>query len=170
MSASKEKVDLKNVIQVCVVVKNIRKAVESYWNLFAIGPWKIYTFQPPDLTNATLHGKLEKYSMKIAITMIGNMMWELIEPLEGPSIYKEFLEERGEGIHHVHFAVDNYDQTVAALKKQGINILMDGSWKGITYAYLDTERELGAIFEISKPLDAQLPPPEAVYPPSNSGG
>ena len=160
-----EKIEWKQGVQVCVVVKDLQKSMERYWNL-GIGPWAIYTFQSPELSNTTLHGKPAKYSMKIAVAMIGNLMWELVQPLEGPSTYKEFLDQKGEGIHHVQLAVDNFDQTIAALEKKGIGVLMKGDWKGLSYAYLDTEKELGAILEIKKPLDWGPPQPEATYPPS----
>jgi len=160
-----EKIEWKQVIQVCVVVKDLQKSMERYWDL-GIGPWAIYTFQPPELTHTTLHGKPAQYSMKLAIAMIGNMMWELIQPLEGPSTYKEFLEQKGEGLHHIQLAVDNYDQTIATLGKKGIGVLMKGDWKGMSYAYFNTEKELGTILEISKPLDWVPPQPEATYPPS----
>ena len=162
---SAEKIEWKQGVQVCVVVKDLQKSMERYWNL-GIGPWAIYTFQSPELSNTTLHGKPAKYSMKIAVAMIGNLMWELVQPLEGPSTYKEFLEQKGEGVHHVQLAVDNFDQTIAALEKKGIGVLMKGDWKGLSYAYLDTEKELGAILEIKKPLDWGPPQPEATYPPS----
>ena len=80
---------------------------------------------------------------------------------------KEFLEQKGEGLHHVAVAVDDYDKTVAALEKQGIGILMSGVLRDATYAYLDTEQALGAIFEIYKaPPGFEMPRPEATYPTS----
>jgi hypothetical protein len=162
---SAEKIEWKQGVQVCVVIKDLQKSMERYWNL-GIGPWAIYTFQSPELSNTTLHGKPAKYSMKIAVAMIGNLMWELVQPLEGPSTYKEFLEQKGEGVHHVQLAVDNFDQMIATLGKKGIGVLMKGDWKGLSYAYLDTEKELGTILEIKKPLEWVAPQPEATYPPS----
>ena len=44
--ASAEKVKIKQVLQIGVVVKDLQKAMERYWNIFGIGPWHIYTFQP----------------------------------------------------------------------------------------------------------------------------
>ena len=41
------------------------------------------------------------YSMKLALAWTQDFMWEVVQPLEGPSIYKEFLAKRGEGMHHV---------------------------------------------------------------------
>jgi methylmalonyl-CoA/ethylmalonyl-CoA epimerase len=163
----KEKVELKQVLQVCVVVKDIQKSMERYWEVFGIGPWDIYTFQPPGLTEPTIRGNPEPYTMKLATAQVGSVQWELIEPLTGPSIYAEFLEEHGEGLHHVACLVDDFDQTVAALEKHDMGILMGGNWKGATYAYMDTEKALGAIIEIYKmPPGLEMPAPEAVYPPA----
>jgi methylmalonyl-CoA/ethylmalonyl-CoA epimerase len=159
--ANTEKVEIKQVLQICVVVKDLQKTMERYWNICGIGPWQIYTFGPPDLTNTTVRGKQESYSLKIAATMIGDLMWELVQPLSGPSTFKEFLEEKGEGLHHVQVVVDDFDKAVATLGS-----VMDGTLHGVRLAYLDTEKDLGAIFEVLKPLDFELPPPEATYPPS----
>jgi 4-hydroxyphenylpyruvate dioxygenase-like putative hemolysin len=165
--ASAEKIKIKQVLQVGIVVKDLQKAMERYWDIFGIGPWRIYTFQPPLLSKTTVRGKPVPYTMKLALTQIGNIQWELIQPLTGPSIYKEFLEQKGEGLHHVACDVEDYDQTVAALKKHGIGILMGGSTKVDTYAYMDTEKDLGTIIEIYKrPAKFKMTVPEATYPPS----
>ena len=162
-----EKIELKQVFQVCVVVKDIQKSVEQYWNIFGIGPWQIHTFQPPDLFDTTLHGKPEPYTMKIAAARVGNIQWELIQPLTGRSSYHEFLEEKGEGLHHVAVAVEDFDKTVAALERHGIGTVMTGEYRESTYAYLDTGPALGFIAEILKmPPGFEMPAPDAVYPPS----
>jgi methylmalonyl-CoA/ethylmalonyl-CoA epimerase len=165
--ASAKKAAIKQVLQVGMVVKDLQKAMERYWNIFGIGPWDIYTFQPPAVTNMTLRGKPVVYTMKLAVTQIGNIQWELIEPLTGPSIYKEFLEQKGEGIHHVACDVGEYDQAVATMAKHGIGILMSGSTPADSYAYMDTEEALGTVLEIyNRSADFEMPPPEATYPPS----
>ena len=86
--------------------------------------------------------------MKIAAARIGNIQWELIQPLSGRSSYHEFLEEKGEGLHHVAIAVEDFDKTVAALEKHGIGTVMTGRFRESTYAYLDTGPALGFITEI----------------------
>jgi hypothetical protein len=141
--------------------------VEQYWKVFGIGPWQIHTFRPPDLFGTTLHGKPEPYSMKIAAAQIGNIQWELIQPLGGRSSYQEFLDEKGEGLHHVAVVVEDFDKTVAALEKHGIGTVMTGCFRESTYAYLDTAPVLGFITEILKlPPGFEMPKPDAVYPPS----
>jgi len=165
--ASAEKVKINQVLQISVVVNDLQKAMERYWNIFGIGPWHIYTLQPPAMTNTTLRGKPAPYTMKLALTQIGNIQWELIQPLTGPSVYKEFLDKHGEGLHHVACDVGDYDQAVATMKKHGIGILMSGDTPVDSFAYMDTEDIIGAPIEILKrTADFKMPPPEATYPPS----
>ena len=97
----------------------MQKSVEQYWNIFGIGPWQIHTFQPPDLFDTTLRGKPEPYTMKIAAARIGNIQWELIQPLSGRSSYQEFLDEKGEGLHHVAVVVEDLTRRLPHLKSMG---------------------------------------------------
>jgi methylmalonyl-CoA/ethylmalonyl-CoA epimerase len=166
--ANAEKVEIKQVLQIGMVVKDLQKTMKQYWEIFGIGPWHIYTFQPPAVTNMTFRGKPATYTMKLAVTQIGNIQWELIQPLTGPSTYHEFLEQKGEGIHHVACDIGDYDQAVAIMAKRGIGILMSGSTPADSYAYMDTEETLGTVLEIYKrSADFKMPPPEATYPPSD---
>jgi methylmalonyl-CoA/ethylmalonyl-CoA epimerase len=163
----REKVVLKQVLQVSVVVEDLQKSMERYWDLFGIGPWEVFTFQPPDLTHPTIRGKLRPYTMKLALAQIGSMAFELIQPLTGPSIYQEFLDRKGEGFHHVAVApAYDYASAVDAFGKRGIKILMSGTWAGTTYAYMDAEKALGAILEIyqMRPPGIVRPAPEAMFP------
>jgi methylmalonyl-CoA/ethylmalonyl-CoA epimerase len=162
-----DKAEIKQVFQVCVVVRDIELSVERYWNLFGIGPWQIHTFRQPDLFDTTLRGKPESYSMKIASAQIGNIQWELIQPLSGRSSYREFLDEKGEGLHHVAVVVDDFEKVIASLEKHGIGTVMTGKFRESTYAYLDTGPALGFITEILKmPPGFKMPEPDAIYPPS----
>lgn len=161
------KITARDVHQVCVVVEDLQAAMERYWNLMGIGPWVVYTFEPPALTDMTVRGKPVAYSMRLALAMIKDVQWELIQPLTGPSIYREFLDEHGEGVQHVSIGVDDYDETIAAMHDQGIGILMGGCWNGATFAYMDTKKDLGVAVELYKLAeDYELPPPEATYPPT----
>jgi len=158
------KVRLGEISQVAIVVRDIQKAMEHYWSVFGLGPWSVYTFAPPDLTDTTVHGKPEPYSMRIAFTMVGSVMLELIQPLEGRSIYKEFLEERGEGLHHIAcFKVDDIERAVEELGRRGIGVLQSGRWRGGHFVYMDTEKTLGTIVELVKRTSPR-PPPESTYP------
>ncbi|MEM2211401.1 MAG: VOC family protein [Nitrososphaerales archaeon] len=159
---------LKEISQIGIVVKNIKNAMKYYWEMFSIGPWRVYTYKPPKLTETIVRGKFEPYSMRLAFTMVGPLMLELIEPLEGNSIYKEFLNERGEGIHHIaSYAIEDIDKALANLEKEGIKVLQSGKYHDekfeAFFAYLDTEDKLGYVVELVK-LKGERPKPEEVYP------
>jgi len=67
----------------------------------------------------------------------------------------EFMCQRGEGIHHVSFGrVDNHDEVVSALQRQGVAIEMQGTlWGAGRFTYMDTCRELGTIVEFGRAPD-----------------
>jgi methylmalonyl-CoA/ethylmalonyl-CoA epimerase len=162
-----EKVPVKKVLQIGIVVKDLQKAMDMYWNIFGIGPWHIVTFQPPALHNTIVRGQSVPFTMKLALAQAGDIQWELIQPLTGQSIYQEFLDQKGGGLHHIACDVGDFDQAVAALQQQGIGVLMSGQMPTDSFAYLDTEKVLGTVIEIyNRPANFNPPPPEATYPPA----
>jgi hypothetical protein len=158
----------REISQIGIVVKDLQKTMENYWKMLGIGPWSVYTFAPPALKEPMIRGKSIPYSMRLAIAQIGLMQLELIQPLEGPSIYKEFLAAKGEGLHHILTRIENIDETLLDFKKMGIDVLMSGKFYGGEFYYLDTEPILGIIFELAKPRTREraLPSPEKKYPTS----
>ena len=79
---------LKNgIAQVAIIVEDLDKAVENYWKLFGIGNWHFYTYGKPLVKRMTYHGKPSEYKMRVALSYLGPMRIELIEMLEGDTIY-----------------------------------------------------------------------------------
>jgi 4-hydroxyphenylpyruvate dioxygenase-like putative hemolysin len=162
---SREKI-FNRVDQVGLVVKDLQKSMEHYWNDFGIGPWDIFTFEAPLIQDMTIRGKPADYRMKLALTRLGKLTIELIQPLEGNTTYKEFLEEKGEGIHHLGVFVEDMDEGIARLKEQGIEVIQSGRFPDGGYAYMDTEERLGAIFELIQLSSwGENMTPQEKYPP-----
>ncbi len=93
------KVGIQNTLQLGFVVEDLFQAMKGHADALGIGPWQIYTIQPPELTHMTIRGRPESYGLKVGITQVGNVQWELIQPREGPSIYREFLKRKPGGGH-----------------------------------------------------------------------
>ncbi len=147
---SLENAFISGVQQVALVVRDIDKALEEYTNRLGIGPWWVSLYGPPKMTGMRIRGEEIPYSMKLAIAWTGNTMWELIQPLDGPSIYKEFLESQGEGIHHVlveHDGID-FDNALATFTERGCPPLMEGTIGGVRFAYVETASPLKTVLEI----------------------
>jgi hypothetical protein len=151
---------LRRIVQVAVAVRNVDAAVRKYPDEYGIEPWTIYEFNPDTVKNMIIRGEPQTYSMKIALANLGGVELELIEPLDEKSIYAEFLREHGEGLHHLAFDVENYDDTMEFFFSRGHKILQGGRSNGETYTYLDTRNDLVFITEIYKrPPDFQVPEP-----------
>jgi hypothetical protein len=86
----------------------------------------------------------------------------LIQPLYGTTIHSEFLEEYGEGIHHVKMYYKNVPEAVKKFEKQGIYQLQSGRFEKDIHVYLDTEEKYGIIWELGNQEDVGSP--HDVYP------
>ncbi len=144
----------KSIIQIGFVVRDAVKMAKRYSEIFGVGPWNFIDGKARDFI---LHGKTLRNmdcGLRIAIADLGKMQIELIQPLYGPSTHMSFLQEQGEGIHHVSFgAVEDHDQIVSSLTARGIGIEMQGLVGEVsTFTYLATQKTLGTIFEVVNPV------------------
>jgi methylmalonyl-CoA/ethylmalonyl-CoA epimerase len=156
----------RTVSQVALVVKSVEATAKRCWDDFGIGPWKFYTYDPSTVSEMTVGGRRVDHAMRVGIAMIGEVEWEIIEPLDERSIYAEHLRTHGEGLHHVLFGVDDYESAKARICGAGFSEVGGGRWFGFPYSYFDTERSLGCIAEIWAPPAAgeSMPPHDGTYP------
>ncbi len=155
------------IAQVAILVPNLEAAIAHYHRDFGIGPWHIYTYGKPLVSEMTYQGQPADYRMKIGLSYFGPMRIELIQPLSGESVYADFIAEHGYGVHHFGLLVDDMPSALAEAQAAGYEMLMDGAGFGPDgdghYAYLDTEEKLGVTLElISRP--ARRHPPEKIIP------
>jgi len=80
----------------CWVVNDVEKAAQSLADSLSI-QWGLWTIEP---AVCVVHGENVPYTFKVAIAQLGDSNLELIEPLDGRSVYVEHLETKGEGFHH----------------------------------------------------------------------
>ena len=95
---------LSETIQVCIVSRDHKRIMEGMVRL-GIGPWRVYHYVDAlDIRETEYRGAPEDFKMTLCLAWNGAMLWEIVEPLEGGrTIYDDFLDEHGEGIHHVAF-------------------------------------------------------------------
>ena len=69
----------------------------------------------------------------------GDLQMELIQPNGEPSIWREHLEQFGEGIHHISFNVKGMQKTISACEDWGMKLLQKGEYRGAngSYAFMD---------------------------------
>ncbi|WP_354441772.1 VOC family protein [Ottowia thiooxydans] len=150
--------------QVCMVVENCDETIRNFVEKSGIGPWAVWTYGPHNLSNMRVRGVETPYSMRLAIAWTKGFRWEIIQPLEGRSIYREFLEEHGEGVHHVLIDYDgrDFDAAVEEFRKRGCPPLMEGRMteRDIDFVYVQTDGPLKVVMELSRrgPGSKRLPP------------
>lgn len=155
------------ISQIAIVVRNIDEALERYHRALGWGPWNIYEHKPPALHDTYLHGQPAEFTMLGAETHVGEIVVELLQPVDGPSIYKEWLDEHGEGLHHIAVMRPTPAESEATKRRfdeMGASILMEGRiGETIHFYYLDTEPLLKVILESGTGHAVELTP-SRVYP------
>ena len=158
---------LGKVIEICTVTRDYRRTMEGMVAL-GIGPWRVYTFSPETVTEQTYMGKPAEYSIKVCFTEVENVIWEIMQPLSGPSIFSDFLEEHGEGIHHVAFNCRdvNWERRVQEFESRGFHLIQSGKWLDQnTFAFFKTANATGVVFETYFfPSGFEYPEPEEWFP------
>ena len=156
------------VAQVALIVQDLDKTVENYWNYFGIGPWHFYTYGKPLVKKMSYRGEPVEYKMRVALSWIGSLRIELIEMLEGPTVYADFVKEHGHGVHYFGVLVESMEEAIAQAQEAGLTMTQDGAGFGKDgdghYAYLNTEEIIGTTIELIERPKGRLEP-EKIYPP-----
>lgn len=115
--------------QIGIIVRNVDEAVKQYEDLLGIKGFNLITY-PNATKKDQVYYREEKtgFSIKIGFIKLGNLELELIEPLQGKSIYQEFLDNHGPGIQHIRFSVDEstFKKLCSQLDEEGIAIIARG--------------------------------------------
>ncbi len=144
-----KKAVVKKFLQIGIVVKDVEKSVQTWEEVYGIGPWQVIGEEGSSLvTEMKVWGESRDYSAKVAICNVGDVEIELLQPTDDISDYARFLKEHGEGIHHLAVEEDKaeFNQLMNTRKIPEITSgVIDGFGK---YMYFDTRGDLGFIAEI----------------------
>jgi methylmalonyl-CoA/ethylmalonyl-CoA epimerase len=137
-----------NFHHVGVVVRDMDRTIE-HLEAIGIGPFGMMGEQKwVDIAfKGELRGKPAEWSVKISNTKVGDTEIELLQPSGGESVLQEFLDEKGEGVHHIAYLVDDVAGEVAKLEKQGLKRLTSANLDAQGFAYFETA-EGGVVIEI----------------------
>jgi len=156
------------VAQVALVVRDLEQTVKNWYHVLGVGPWHFYNYGKPLVKRMTRRGKPADYRMRVALANVGPLRIELIEIMEGDTVYQDFVDQHGYGVHHLGILVEDMAAALDQARAAGFEMTQDGAGFGPDddghYAYLDTEAALGTTLElIQRPKRRN--PPEKIYPP-----
>jgi hypothetical protein len=162
----------KTAVQVGMVVSDIEATMRTLTEMFGIGPFRVVDCPPDQRKDQQyLRGEPAKFRTRQAFADLGSFELELIQPIEGVTIWSEFLEKHGPGLHHIRFNTPDLEHVVQTLANRGIGKTQEGAGirEGTYWANFDTEKLLGFTLEIMKPLpgtDGRTPGASATKEPS----
>jgi len=133
------------IIQVGILVRDVEETARKLEELIGIGPFEIFE---PDYRDLTVRGKPGKFKMRIGLARAGPIQVELMQPLYGETIYDEYANRKGYGLHHLAIRTDDMEQSIERMGVKGFKVIQSGNRPGVKWAYLDTEERTGVIFEL----------------------
>lgn len=142
-----------NTIQIGVIVKDLDRYLEKLEKVFGMGCFRINEY-PPMGSHPFMEyrGKEGKFRAKFCFYSLGNIELELIQPLEGESIWQEYIDKHGEGIQHVKFLIKNHKEVENYLNSNGFKIYQQGQGvgpnSGRVWAFYDTYEDIGFDVEL----------------------
>lgn len=141
------------MVQIGIVVSDMDRTLGIMKSAFG---WEPDSFADTPPGEKLYYGKVENFSVHMAFIRFGNIEIELLYPTGGKSVWQDYLDTRGEGIHHILFDVENFERAKAALEAQGIMMVQTGPsarYPGAKWAYFDATDKLGYYVEIFNPSE-----------------
>lgn len=141
----------KKMVQVAVIVKDAEETAKKWADLLGVEVPKAVVSEPATTAKTMYRGKPTEARVKMVFFELENLSLELLEPVGGPSVWREVLEEKGECVHHIAFRVKGMDEHIENIEKKGMPLIQRGWWttgSGGSYAYFDSAEKLGVILEL----------------------
>jgi len=107
---------MKKIEHIGIAVKDLEKANQLFASLFGKPHYKTE--------------EVESEGVKTSFFEVGENKIELLEATNEDSPISKFIAKKGEGVHHIAFAVDNIFAEVKRLKKEGFVVLNETPKKG----------------------------------------
>jgi methylmalonyl-CoA/ethylmalonyl-CoA epimerase len=129
-----------------IAVARLEEAISFYENVFGLKCYKIE--EVPD------------QKVRTAFFMVGGTKIELLESTDPEGPVGKFIEKKGEGVHHIAFAVDNLDEKLRLADEKGINLIDCRPRKGadgLQIAFLHPRSTFGVLTELCEEGDRTDP-------------
>lgn len=136
------------IVQVGIVVGDVEARARAWSEVLGLPMPEIKTTDTVDVAQTEYAGEPSPARAKLAFFHCGQVDVELIEPIDGPSTWRDQLDQHGDSLHHIAFRIKGMQNAVAYLDRNGIPLIQRGEYTGGRYAYVDSTNRLGLILEL----------------------
>ncbi len=128
--------NLSHIEHLGIAVRNLQEAIPYYENVLGL---KCYNIE-----------EVADQKVRTAFFKLGDTKIELLEPTSEESTIAKFIENRGEGVHHIAFAVRGIEQALAEAEEKGVRLIDKtprAGAEGMTIAFLHPKSTQGVLTE-----------------------
>lgn len=125
-----------------IAVKNLEESIKHFEKMLGVECYKIEN--------------VEDQKVKTAFFKIGETKIELLEATSEESPIAKFIEKKGEGLHHVAFAVNDIQHKLNSMKEKGFNLIDEKPRTGadnLQIAFLHPKSTNGILVELCENLN-----------------
>jgi len=136
-----KKMEISHIEHIGIAVKSIDESIKYYENILGL---KCYAIE-----------EVKDQKVKTAFFKIGQTKIELLESTAPEGPIGKFIEKRGQGIHHIAFAVKNVEQCLKDVEEKGINTIDKTSRKGaenLNIGFLHPKSTFGVLTELCETI------------------
>jgi methylmalonyl-CoA epimerase len=100
---------LKNITEVGVAVRDLEKTTRMLVDILGGEAGQVLD--------------VPAFGMRFRMVRLGNVDLELMEPTDPDGMIAKFIQTKGEGLHHIAFAVDDIEESIMQLKEKGCKLV-----------------------------------------------
>lgn len=120
-----------------IAVRNLENAIAFYEKVFSLKCYKIEV--------------VPEQKVKTAFFLVGQTKIELMEPTDPEGPVGRFIEKKGEGLHHIAFAVKGIEEQLRLAERQGVKLIDTNPRRGaegLDIAFLHPKSTSGVLIEL----------------------
>lgn len=129
--------NIKQLEHIGIAVKSLDEAIPYWENVLGL---KCYNIE-----------EVADQKVKTAFFKVGEIKIELLESTSEDGTIAKFIEKKGQGVHHLAFAVDNVDNALAEAESKGVQLIDKAprlGAEGLSIAFLHPKSTLGVLTEL----------------------
>ena len=128
---------ISHIEHIGIAVRNLNEAIKFYEKTLGL---KCYNIE-----------EVKDQKVKTAFFMVGETKIELLESTENDGPIAKFIDKKGEGLHHLAFAVENIESSLNEIGEKGVQLIDKTPRKGaegLEIAFLHPKSTLGVLTEL----------------------